>query len=406
MSQHERSPQSASHPSFEAIALREARLFLPVVKRLPVAIVEGRGSRVVDVAGREYVDLTAGWGVCAIGHCHPRLVAAIAEQAGRLMQTTNLFYTLPQLDLAERLHAVAPPALTRSFFVSSGAEAMEGAIKLAHRATGRTKFVSTTQSFHGRTLGALSIIGQEKHRGPYQRLLQEGCFVPFGDLDAARRAIDDNTAAFVVEPVQGEGGVNLPPPGYLDGLAKLAREAGALLVLDEIQTGIGRTGKWLALEHDGVVPDVVTLGKGLGGGFPVAGFLCTEDVAKTVSLGDHGGTYAGNPLACAAADVTLRVIEDECLVARAAELGARVVERLARFVAEHPTRAARPRGRGLLIGMDLLDADAAATLSRRALERGVLVNVTAGTVLRLFPALNVPEDELWSALDAVLDLVA
>ncbi|RIL05703.1 MAG: aspartate aminotransferase family protein [Proteobacteria bacterium] len=407
-------PNAARPARFDEIVAREARVFLPVVKRLPIAITEGRGSRVRDVEGREYVDLTAGWGVCAIGHCHPRLVAAIAEQAGRLMQTTNLFYTLPQLDLAERLRGIAPAALTRSFFVSSGAEAMEGAIKLAHRATGRTKFISTLQSFHGRTLGALSIIGQDKHRGPYQRMLQEGCFVPFGDLDAARRAIDDNTAAFVVEPVQGEGGVNLAPPGYLAGLARLAREAGALLVLDEIQTGIGRTGKWLALEHAAepsggsqpVVPDVVTLGKGLGGGFPVAGFLCSEDVAKTVSLGDHGGTYAGNPLACAAADVTLRVIEDEGLVARAAELGERVLERLARFADEHPRRAARPRGRGLLIGMDLLDADAAATLSRRALDRGVLVNVTAGTVLRLFPALNIPEDELWSALDRVLELIA
>jgi len=391
--------------SFEEIVAREARSFLPVVKRLPVAIAEGRGSRVRDVEGREYVDLTAGWGVCAIGHCHPRLVEAITAQAGRLMQTTNLFYTLPQLDLAERLHTIVPAEITRSFFLSSGAEAMEGALKLAHRATGRTKFVSTQKSFHGRTLGALSIIGQDKHRAPYQRILNEGCFVPFGDLDAAARAIDENTAAFVVEPVQGEGGVNPSPPGYLAGLRELTRRHGALLLLDEIQTGIGRTGKWLALEWDDVVPDVITLGKGLGGGFPVAAFLCTEDVAKTVSLGDHGGTYAGNPLACAAANATLRVIEEDGLVARAQEVGTRVMARLERFAAEHPALAANPRGRGLLIGMDLLDADAAATLSLRALERGVLVNVTAGTVLRLFPALNIPEAELDEALGVVLELV-
>lgn len=392
--------------SFEEIVAREARSFLPVVKRMPVAIAEGRGSRVRDVEGREYADLTAGWGVCAIGHCHPRLVEAITAQAGRLMQTTNLFYTLPQLDLADRLRGILPAELTRAFFLSSGAEAMEGALKLAHRATGRTKFVSTQKSFHGRTLGALSIIGQDKHRAPYQRILNEGCFVPFGDLDAAARAIDENTAAFVVEPVQGEGGVNPAPPGYLAGLRELTRRHGALLVLDEIQTGIGRTGKWLALEWDDVVPDVVTLGKGLGGGFPIAAFLCTEDVAKTVSLGDHGGTYAGNPLACAAADATLRVIAEDGLVARAAELGARVTARLAEFAAAHPARAAHARGRGLLIGMDLLDADAAATLPLRALERGVLVNVTAGTVLRLFPALNIPEDEFDAALGVVLDLVA
>ncbi|MCZ7617710.1 MAG: aminotransferase class III-fold pyridoxal phosphate-dependent enzyme [Myxococcota bacterium] len=198
---------------FESLVAREARVFLPVVKRLPVVLVEGRGARVRDVDGREYVDLTGGWGVTAIGHSHPALVAAIAEQAGRLMQTTNLFYTLPQLDLAERLLAVVPDALTRAFFVSSGAEAMDGALKLAHRATGRTKFVSTTQSFHGRTLGALGIIGQEKHRVPYQRMVQEGCFVPFGDLDAAARAVDADTAAFVVEPIQGEGAFTSHRPG-------------------------------------------------------------------------------------------------------------------------------------------------------------------------------------------------
>ena len=390
---------------FDDVVAREARVFLPVVKRLPVALVEGRGSRVRDVAGREYVDLTGGWGVVAIGHSHPALARTIAEQAGRLMQTTNLFYTLPQLDLAERLLGHAPDAITRAFFVSSGAEAMDGALKLAHRATGRRKFVSTLQSFHGRTLGALAIIGQDKHRAPYQRILSEGCFVPFGDLDAARRAIDDETAAFVVEPVQGEGGVNVAPPGYLAGLRELTRAAGALLILDEIQTGIGRTGRWLALEHENVVPDAITLGKGLGGGFPIAAFLCTEEIAKTVSLGDHGGTYAGNALACAAADTVLRVIEEERLVERSAELGARTLERLRAFVAAHPDLAANARGRGLLLGMELHDADAAATLSRRALDRGVLVNVTAGNVRRLFPALNIPEDELFGALDAVLELV-
>ena len=391
--------------SFEDVVAREARVFLPVVKRLPVALVEGRGARVRDVAGREYVDLTGGWGVTAIGHSHPALVRAIAEQAGRLMQTTNLFYTLPQLYLAERLLAHCPDALTRVFFVSSGAEAMDGALKLAHRATGRTKFVSTLQSFHGRTIGALAIIGQDKHRARYQPILAEGCFTPFGDLEAARRAIDANTAAFVVEPVQGEGGVNVAPPGYLAGLRELTRAAGALLILDEIQTGIGRTGRWLALEHDGVVPDVITLGKGLGGGFPLAAFVCTEEVAKTVSLGDHGGTYAGNPLACAAGDATLRVIEEERLVERAAELGARTLERLRAFAEAHPERATNVRGRGLLLGMDLRDLEAAATLPQRALERGVLVNVTAGNVLRLVPALNIPEDDLFPALDTVLELV-
>ena len=388
----------------DAIQERESRHFLPVVNRLPLALVEGHGSRVRDVEGREYIDLTAGWGVTCLGHCHPALVAAIAEQAGRLMQTTNWFYTLPQLDLIEKLADLMPPAITRSFVVNSGTEAVEGALKLAHRATGRTKFVSTTNSFHGRTLGALSVIGTPKHRDPYRALLPEPVCIPFGDVRAAELAIDRDCAAFIVEPVQGEGGVNVAPPGYLAELRRLTRAVGALLIFDEVQTGVGRTGRMFALEHEGVVPDVVTLGKGLGGGFPIGAFLTTEAVAATVALGDHGTTYGGNPLACAAAGAVLRQIEAEKLVERAATLGARVLERLERFAREHPETAEEARGRGLLLGLALRDPERAATLSLRATRRGVLVNVTAGRVIRLFPALNIPEAELWPALETVLEL--
>ncbi len=394
-----------SQRSVVAARAHEAAHFLPVVRRLPLVLVEGHGARVRDAEGREYVDLTGGWGVTCIGHSHPALVEAICAQAGRLMQTTNLFYTQAQLDLLGQFSPLLPPGLTRSFFVSSGAEAMDGALKLAHRATGRTKFVSTLNSFHGRTIGALSVIGQAKHRDPYRALLPEPVFVPFGNLEAAAAAIDGRTAAFVVEPIQGEGGVNVPPPGYLAGLAELCHAHGALLVLDEIQTGIGRTGRLFACEHEGVTPDVMTLGKGLGGGFPMAAFVTTEDIAKTVSLGDHGGTYAGNPLACAAASAVLRVVTEEKLCERAAELGGRVMERLRAFAAEHPGVVDDVRGRGLLIGMSLTDAERAATLSLRAAEAGVMLNVTAGRVMRLFPALNIPEEDLWPALETALALV-
>jgi acetylornithine/N-succinyldiaminopimelate aminotransferase len=390
---------------FEEVRAREARHFLPVAARMPLALVSGRGSRVTDVEGREYADLTAGWGVCAIGHCHPALVAAISDQAARLMQTTNVYYTLPQLDLAEALAEITPREITRSFFVNSGTEATEGALKLAHRATGRRKFVSTTNSFHGRTLGALSVIGQAKHRDPYRALLPEPVTVPFGDAAAAARAIDKETAAFIVEPVQGEGGVNPAPPGYLARLRELCDASGALLILDEVQTGIGRTGRMLALEHDGVVPDVLALGKGLGGGFPVAAFLCTEEVSATVKLGDHGGTYVGNPVACAAALATLRVVREEKLAERAAEVGGRLLARLQAFAAEHPEHAVEARGRGLLLGLELRDLGRAGTLAKRALAAGVLVNVTAGNVMRLFPALNIPEAELSGAVETLLGLV-
>ena len=394
-----------ANPGFENVQAREAAHFLPVVKRLPVALVEGRGARVRDVEGREYVDLTAGWGVTCIGHCHPALVEAIAAQAGRLMQTTNLFYTLPQLDLVDRLAELTPDEITRSFLVSSGTEAVEGALKLAHRATGRSRFVSTENSFHGRTLGALRVIGQAKHREPYRALLPEPTVVPYDDLGALRAAVDDETAAVIVEPLQGEGGVRVPSPGYLAGAREICHARGALLILDEIQTGIGRTGTMFAFEHEGVLPDVMTLGKGLGGGFPVAAFLCTEEVAKTVSLGDHGGTYTGNPLACAAANAVLQVVVEEKLVERAAELGVRLHERLVAFAAEHADLAEGARGCGLLQGLVLRDPERAGTLPGRALEAGILVNVTAGRVMRLFPALNIPEEELWPAVETLLELV-
>ena len=384
----------------------EATCFIPVVRRQPVILVEGRGSRVRDSEGREYLDLMAGWAVCCLGHSHPGLVRAISEQAGRLMQTTNVFYNEPQLELMRRLAALTQGAVPHSFIVNSGTEATEGAVKVAHRATGRTKFVSTQNSFHGRTLGALRLIGNPKHRDPYRALLPDATLIPFDDLDAARGAIDAQTAACFVEPIQGEGGVNVPRDGYLAGLREICDRHGALLVADEIQTGIGRTGTMLAVQREGIVPDVITLGKGLGGGFPVGAFLVTDAVAKTVALGDHGTTYGGNPLACAAANAVLRIVPEEKLPERAAELGGRLLERLAAFAREHPRLAVLARGRGLLCGLVLRDAERAARLPQDALERGVLVNVTAGCVVRFFPALNIPEQDLWSGVETVLALVA
>ncbi len=390
----------------DSVLQREAAHFIPVVNRYPVALVEGRGSRVRDADGKEYLDLMAGWAVCNIGHCHPELVEAIRDQAGRLMQTTNIFYTLPQIELIERIASLSNGALPHSFLVNSGTEAVEGAVKLAHRATGRAKFVSTEKSFHGRSLGALRLIGQAKHRHPYAALLPEGCVVPFDDLDAARAAVDDQTAAFVIEPVQGEGGVNVPAGDYLAGLSEICRAKGALLICDEVQTGVGRTGRLLGYQHEDVTPDIITLGKGLGGGFPVAAFACTPDVAKTVSISDHGTTFGGNPLASAAANAVLRVVTEEKLSERASELGAQLQERLRAFGDEHPGTVNDVRGRGLLVGMELADADLAAGLAARALAAGVLVNVAAGTVVRFIPALTIPEDELWEGVDKVLALVA
>ena len=386
---------------FDKLVSREQQVFMPSVRRWPVALERGLGSRVWDIDGREFIDLTAGWGVTSIGHCHPALAEAIADQARTLMQTTNLVYTRPQLDLAERLARLAPGDIHRSFFTSSGAEANEGALKLAARKTGRSRFLSTFNSFHGRTLGVMGCLGQDKYRGPWKGIVREATFVPFGDIDAVRAALTDEYAAMIVEPIQGEGGVVVPPADYLKRVADACHAVGALLIDDEVQTCIGRTGRWFACEHGGVVPDILTFGKGVGGGFPLAGFMATDAVMSTIQPGDHGGTYAGNPLACRAGSAVLRVIEDEKLVERAAILGKDVLSRLAAFGQREQERVELVRGLGLLIGVVLRDAALAARAHALLRDNGVLVNLTADRVLRLFPALNISEDDLGKGLDAL-----
>jgi len=390
---------------FDEVVASEHEFFFPAVRRWPVALARGEGSKVWDVEGKEYIDLTAGWGVTVIGHCHPRLASVIAEQARTLMQTTNAIYSLPQLDLARRLARITPDGFTRSFFVSSGAEANEGALKLAHAKTGRSRFIATLNSFHGRTLGAMGCLGQEKYRARWSGIIRPATFVPYGDLEAARAALRDDVAAMIVEPIQGEGGVQVPPSDYLKGLEAACHAVGALLILDEIQTGIARTGRWLALEHSGVRPDIITLGKGLGGGVPIAAFSATDEVLGSVVAGDHGGTYAGNLLTCRAADTVLEVIEEEKLVERADRIGAQVLARLSELALRAPDKVREARGAGLLIGVELHEAERAARMHAELRERGVLVNLTAERVLRLFPALNVPESELDMALTQLEKLI-
>jgi predicted acetylornithine/succinylornithine family transaminase len=391
---------------FDALVRRESKVYVQAARRWPLALVRGDGSRVWDVDDREYIDLTAGWGVTCLGHGHPALVEAICDQARTLMQTTNIVYSEPQLELAERLDRITPDPIHRSFFVSSGAEANEGALKLAHGATGRPRFVATGGSFHGRTLGAMGALGQEKHRGRWEAIVHASTFVPYGDLDAARAALGPDVAGLIVEPVQGEGGVRVPAPDYLAGLRNACDEVGALLILDEIQTGIGRTGRWFALEHSGVVPDILTVGKGLGGGVPIAAFLGTEAVMATVERGDHGGTYAGNLLCCRAAATVLRVIEEEGLVERAEAEGTRIRARLRELAGRFGDRVEEVRGLGLLIGFVLRKPEEAGRVHTRLREKGVLANLTAERVIRIFPALNVPESDLEVGIDTLESVLA
>jgi acetylornithine aminotransferase len=363
----------------------------------PLTLVRGRGARVWDDAGREYVDLIAGIAVCALGHAHPRITAAVSKQLDTLGHVSNLFDTRPARDLAERLVALTGIDGGKVFFANSGAEANEAALKLARRATGRAAFVAAEGSFHGRTMGALAVTGQPAKRAPFEPLPGPVTFVPYGDAAALTAAVTQDTAALILEPIQGESGVIPPPPGYLAAARAACDAAGALLILDEVQTGIGRTGEWFAWQAEGVRPDVMTLAKGLGGGLPIGACVGFGAASDALRPGDHGSTFGGNPVVCAAALAVLDVIEEDGLLGAAKARG----ERLATAVAPH---VAAVRGAGLLRGLVLRDptAKAAETAAR---DHGFLVNAIGTDVLRVAPPLVVTDadlDAFAAALPAIL----
>ena len=355
-----------------------------------VALVSGRGARVWDVEGREYVDLLAGIAVNALGHAHPDVVSAISEQAATLGHTSNLAMTLPAIALAERLVSLLDPSGEREgrvFFCNSGAEANEAAFKLTRR-TGRTRVVVAERSFHGRTMGALALTAQPAKQDPFRPLPGEVTPVPFGDIDALHAAIDGDTAAVFLEPIQGEGGVIPAPAGYLVAARQACDAHGALLVLDEVQTGIGRTGSWFAHQSEGVAPDVVTLAKGLGGGLPIGACVAFGAAAGLLGPGSHGSTFGGNPVSCAAALAVLDVIERDGLLDRARVAG----ERLTGIVVQSD-HVSHVRGRGLLLGA-VLTEPRAADLESSARDHGLLVNAVAPDVIRLAPPLVLDDDDL------------
>jgi predicted acetylornithine/succinylornithine family transaminase len=360
--------------------------------RYPVVLVRGEGSRVWDDAGNRYLDFFPGWGCGLIGHCPPRVVAAVQEQVARLIHVPNTWYTGPQGDLAQALSDRTGWG-GQCFFCNSGTEANEAAIKLARLCgkPGRYKIVSTLNSFHGRTLGSLSATGQPKYHQGLDPLLPGFSFAPFGDLDATAKLIEGETCAVLVEPIQGEGGVNLPPPGYLDGLRQLCDRHKLLLILDEVQTGMGRTGRWYAHQHWDVRPDVVTLAKALAGGVACGGLIARPEVAEKLRPGTHAATFGGNPLACAAALATIATIEADGLLARASAIGARFQSFFEGLKGRCPLLQ-EVRVKGAMIGVEL-GVDGTAVV-RGCLERRLLVNCTHGTVLRLLPALNVSDAEL------------
>ena len=365
--------------------------------RHPVVIVRGEGSRVWDADGRSYLDLFPGWGASAIGYSHPRVVEAVCAQAGRLMHMPNNFFNELQGTLARAIVERAFPA--QCFFCNSGAEAVEAALKLA-RLVGqpheRTDFITMTGSFHGRTFGAMSATAQEKYSAPFEPLVPGFQYVPFGDANAAEAAMSENVCAILVEPVQGEGGVNVAPRDYFERMRTLCDDSGALLIFDEVQTGCGRLGHWFGYQHVGVEPDAITLAKALGGGFPIGALVVRPEYARALRPGTHGSTYGGNPLACAAALAVFEAIDEEHLLENVRRMGEHLRGRLEKLVDEF-SFVAETRGAGLMQAIELNVPGA--EIVARCLERGLIINCTTGNVVRFLPAYTITAGELNEGLD-------
>jgi predicted acetylornithine/succinylornithine family transaminase len=375
-----------------ATAERYQKYVIANYTRYPVCLVRGEGSVVFDDEGNRYLDFFPGWGCDLLGHCPPRVVEVVREQVGKLIHVPNTWHTEPQGLLAEALSTRTGWG-GQCFFCNSGTEAIEAAIKLArlNGKPGRYKIVSMLNSFHGRTLGALSATGQPKYHQGLEPLLAGFSYAPFGDLDACARLIDGETCAILVEPIQGEGGINLPPEGYLQGLRKLADDHKLMLIFDEVQSGMGRTGRWFAHQHYGVEPDAVTLAKALAGGVACGGLIARPAFAEKLRPGTHAATFGGNPLACAAALATIETIDAEGLLARAVELGRRFAERFEGLKGRCPL-IKEVRVKGCMVGVELT-VDGAPVV-RACLERRLLINCTHTTVLRLLPALTLSDAEL------------
>nr|ASV46913.1 acetylornithine transaminase [uncultured bacterium] len=386
----------------QAVIERAQKHLVPNYRQQPVVFERGRGVRVWDADGKAYLDLLGGIATCALGHCHPEVVAAVKEQLDKLWHISNVYHSRPQVELAEKL--TESSGLDRAFFCNSGAEANEAMIKLARKVQkdrgqpDRYEVISFLNSFHGRTLTTVAATGQTKHQKGFEPLPQGFVHVPYGDLDAVKSALTPRTAAVLVEPIQGEGGVRIAPEGFLRALRSLCDERGLLLLVDEVQTGMGRTGRMFGFQHEDIRPDAISLAKSLGNGLPIGAMVCTEENAKSLTPGTHGSTFGGNLVTATAANVTAGIIRDPRFLADVAAKGEHFVAAAKKLQKEMPEKIVAVRGRGLLMGIEL-PADAAPVVTR-CRENGLLVNLAGEKTVRFAPPLIVTKEELDEGLAA------
>lgn len=389
---------------FEEVKLLSSAYLFQNYGREEICFSHGEKEFLFDLQGNRYIDYVAGIAVNALGHNHPALVRAIAEQAQKMIHVSNLYYIQEQADLGEAVASIMPSPLGVSMFVNSGAEANEAALKLASKASGRKGFVACKNSFHGRTAGALSATGQVKYQTGFEPLLSTAfSFVPYNDSEALKAAVTRDTAGVLLEPVQGEGGVLSATPEFMRTARDVCDDTGALMIIDEVQTGMGRTGKWFGFQHFGVVPDMVTLAKALGGGVPIGALVSTREISKAFTPGSHGTTFGGNPLACAAALAVIDTMKKDRLVERSAELGAKWRSELTRIVSGHEC-VKDVRGLGLMNGIEM--EDKAREFQRFGLEKRLLINVAAGKVVRVVPPLITSDASVRTFNDSLSSFLA
>ncbi len=387
-------------PNTRAMISLDERFVMQTYSRFPVVPVRAKGVKIWDFDGKEYIDCVSGIAVLNVGHRHPRILKVLKEQAEQLMHISNHFYIEQQAKASEYLAKIAPKPLEKTFWGNSGTEAVEAALKLAIKYTGKHEFIAAQGSFHGRTMGALATTWNEHYRAPYAPFGINAKFVPFNDLQAIKEAVSKETAGIILEPVQGQGGVNIPSNGYLEAVRELCDEKEILLIFDEVQTGFGRTGKLWAGEHWNVAPDIMPLAKALGGGISSGACIAKEEIAKAFDHGAHGTTFGGNPLACALSLEVMKIVVEENLSERAAELGKKAVKQL-KELKEDLEIIKDVRGIGLLIGIEV--SKDAKKLCLEMIKKGILITYTAEKVIRVIPPLVIKEEELEKALNIIAE---